>query len=202
MKRTRKALWCGLAVILLAAGLVLANRKWISQAFTAWRQRRQEAFLNQRVQGYLTDQWRRDAFLVVRDLDYYGGHVNEFRWSNDGSRYRQHFAHGSQQPPPWSPPMQVNPQAAAALEDAINIILRDKLWLQKDLDEAKQMAEAGHWVGSPDGGERTFEFSVGPHRGRFRLINYPDAPHLRLFLHKVRLWRDGIWQQVALQKQQ
>ena len=165
------------AVVLI---VVVLNFKTINVGFTArfvdWYAAPDKAFLAQRVCGYFRDEWRKESYFDVR---VYGWGVDDhWRWSET----RTEFKEGRSGP---IHVVQVDESAREAMEDALNIAVRDRLWQQEDVKSPPY----------PDPTGETIEFSLGPHKGRFSIdamAKERQAPHLRLFLHKLRIWMDAV----------
>ncbi|MBN2581809.1 MAG: hypothetical protein JXL80_01995 [Planctomycetes bacterium] len=168
-----------LAICAVVTGLTLA---------TAWRQshgRPDDAESVERVTGYVLPEWEDTGFFTVRYVEGFGAYINEYRWSKAGSQYRHYQDFPGQPVPEWSAPVAVGAEGETALRNVLNLIVRDRLWTQKDLRRDEPVV---------DGGSATYEFSLGPHQGRFALINvsFPEAPHLKAFILDSARWTEAV----------
>jgi hypothetical protein len=152
----------------------------VKQRFADWHYAREQAFLGQHVRGYLPDAWRKGARLAV-DV---GGYMidDHWRWSATQTSFEPRMPRRGQRA---STDVQVDPQAREALEDALNIAVRDRLWQQGDVLPP-------HGVHVVDGSVMTIELSLGPHKAHFSEYTGGEAPHLRLFLHKLGIWTNAV----------
>jgi hypothetical protein len=173
--------------MLLGAGVAVSCGKPLSQETAKAHPDHAEAQPSQRMTGDPLAEWEAGGSFLVQ---WFGGpspRITECRWSKEGSQYRHYDVFPDRAPPEWSPPQPLSKDAEAALRSALTTIVRDKLWEQRDVQTSKPF---------PDMGGVTYEFSVGPHHGRFALIGTPDVPHLRPFLESATRWMELVRQQV------
>jgi hypothetical protein len=148
-----------------------------------------DAAPSQRMTGDPLAEWEAGGSFLVQWEGGPSPRVTECRWSKEGgSQYRHYDVFPDRPPPDWSPPQPLSKEAEAALRSALTIIVRDKLWEQGDVRTPKPF---------PDMGGVTYEFSVGPHHGRFSLIGTPDVPQLRLFVESAARWMELVGRQAT-----
>ncbi len=187
MIRRRKILIALGIVVLLSALIAVLNIKAIRQGYHQWREDREATCLAQNVDGYLPQDWEETSSLVLRQIEYHGAGVVEYRWSKLGSQYRQYRGWPGATPPEWSSPVQISDTATRAISDAMNIAVRDRLWQRGDITRKDSDS-----VVIVDGGEDVYQFVLGPNRGVLRLIQGPNVPDLRLFGHKICIWTEDV----------
>ena len=190
ISRRRVLLGVGGAV-LIGALIAVLNIKGIRQAWEQRQHDREVAHLSQHVDEHMPQDWDETSSLVVRQIEYFGAGVVEYRWSKLGSQYRQYHGWPDAAPPAWSSPLQVDETATRAIWDAMNIAVRDRLWQRGDI--RRKDPPSGVIL---DGGEVAYEFVLGPNRGTLRLIQGPNVPDLRLFEHKIRIWTEDVRRQL------
>ena len=129
-----------------------------------------QAYLNQRVIGYVSDKAVRSAAFRMASMEYFGGHQREWKYSDGSVVYRERP--GMPDTPATSVTIQLEENQRLLLADVLNLVVQQELWNQSDLQQL-----------AADGGEQIYEFSVGDHSGQFKVIN-TEAPHLDVFQHK------------------
>ncbi len=108
MTGRRKILICLGGIVLTGTIVAILNIKAIRHAYRQRRQEREAAYLAQHVDGYMPRDWEGTSSLVVRQIEYHGAGVVEYRWSNLGSQYRQYYGWPGTPAPEWSSPMAIN----------------------------------------------------------------------------------------------
>jgi len=131
--------------------------------------KRQE-HLNQQVSGYLEDDAMRSAAFRMISVEYFGGYLREWEYADGSVVYRERP--GMPGTPVASVPIQLDENQRLLFADVLNLVVKQELWNQSDLQQL-----------AADGGEQTYEFSVSGHSGQFKVINI-DPPHLDIFRHK------------------
>jgi hypothetical protein len=190
MAKKRKALFV-IGVILVtgvaAAKLNTLNKKAINFAYTSWQKEREQAkfaaenaYFQERVENFLPTGWREDSWVQIE----YGGwglHT-QCKWTPADSRYRSREREHNRFE--WSNAVTLLPTGDQAIEDALNIIVRDKLWEQPDIIPTQII---------PDRTRITVEFQVGPHAGKFNVEHLPpENLKLRQFFHKLKVWQADV----------
>ncbi|KPK49402.1 MAG: hypothetical protein AMK72_04630 [Planctomycetes bacterium SM23_25] len=172
-------------IVLIGALIAILNVKAIRQGYHQWRLDREATHLAQHVDGYLPQDWEGASSLVVRQIEYFGAGVMEYRWSKLGCQYRQYHGWPDATPPEWSSPVQMSDTATRAISDAVNIAVRDRLWNRGEIKHPDTDTML-------DGGEVAYDFVLGPNSGTLRLIQGPNVPDLRLFEHKIGMWTEDV----------
>lgn len=117
----------------------------------------------------------KSATLTIKEVQYFGGFTTEMTIRNKEATFEYYQEIGGKRltfdGEIKNTTHELTPDQKAMFAEAIKIIVNKELWDQKDSKAS----------GIADGGERTFEFTVGDKTGKFQLIN--DSPeHLLDFL--------------------
>jgi hypothetical protein len=131
---------------------------------------KQQARLNQQVRGYVSDDAMRHATFRMTSESYWIGYLNEWEYAGGSTVYREQ--RGMRGIPVTEKTIQLDETQRSLLADVLNLVAKQKLWNQSDLE-----------VPMTDGGVLAYKFSVGDHRGQFKLIN-ANPPHIDIFRHK------------------
>ncbi|MGA0332469.1 MAG: hypothetical protein ACO3N7_00130 [Kiritimatiellia bacterium] len=131
---------------------------------------KREAYLNQRIRGYVSNKDLESATFRMVSMEYSGGHLQEWEYADGSATYSE--SSGVPDTPAVTVTIPLDKNQLLLLEDVFNLVVKQELWKQTDLEEL-----------AADGGEQTYTFSVGDHSGQFKLINTQPA-HLEIFRHK------------------
>jgi len=129
--------------------------------------------LTERVRGFVDAKDVDAAMLAVTTVEYFGGFRTRFEvQGGQATITRSSQMEGAVKKPPAT--YTLTPADLENWTDIVNLIVRDKLWEQGDVKTS----------GVADGGETHYEFKVGAHQGKFRLIN-SSPEHLYVLANKV-----------------
>jgi hypothetical protein len=174
--------FAAIAMVLGAGAAVSCTSRTDSES-PKGRSESAEAQPSQRMTGDPLAEWEAGGSFLVQWNGGPSPRVTECRWSKEGgSQYRHYDEFPDRAPPAWSPPQPLSKEAEAALRSALTTIVRDKLWEQGDVQTS------------------TYEFSVGPHHGRFSLVGDPDVPQLKPFSTNVSRWVELVRQEAEAAK--
>jgi 3-methyladenine DNA glycosylase AlkC len=127
------------------------------------------------VKGFVDEKDLGQATFRITRVEYFGGFTNHVEFAKGKATLTNGKALGNEKNAKPAPRVHtLSADEKAALNDVLNLIVRDKLWTQPDAKTE----------GVRDGGEVLYEFSVGGHEGKFKLINSSPA-HLHVFQTKA-----------------
>lgn len=192
MTKKRKVL-CALIGVGLVVWAVIAIPR--TKQYVAWKEERdkerekervaaEKAYFQERVEGFMPADWREGSWVQIERG---GWNLHTFcKWTSTGSRYKSEMDRRAEPSRfVWSEAVALSPTGDHAIEDALNIIVRDKLWVQQDIIPAEMI---------PDMTGTTVEFQIGSHAGKFKF--YDNIPRenvkLRQFIHKLRTWQADV----------
>jgi hypothetical protein len=195
MTKKRKTIIVIGAILFTGGVIANLNGKAIRAAYAAWQKEQKQArvdadnaYFQERVEGFLPADWREGSWVQIE----YGGwglHT-QCKWTTTNSRYKRDMWWGHTPPPAsarcaWFNADSLSSTGEQALEDALNIIVRDKLWEQEDIKPPQTI---------PDATEITVEFQVGPRAGKFSFYHLHPRENLKLrqLLHKLKVWQADV----------
>lgn len=156
--------WHGVALLIDNAGTTCRN----------WAQNQHLAKLDQHPRGCVTEQEIAAATFRMTSVAYYGGYRCEWRYADGQVVYSEPEQHNGE--PVASPPIRLGNAEQMLLGDVLNLAVKLKLDQQADVRPERPVC---------DGGEVEYEFAVGGHKGRFKIIN-TDPRHLEQFRYKCQ----------------
>ena len=174
----KKWLWLLLAVgiAVVGYGLFCVAFDWYENYRRTLPERREaqrQAYLNQTVRGYATEDGVAQASFQATSVEYFGGHMREVQYTQGELIYRERPA---MQPEavPQEMPVKMTEERRELLMDIFNLICKQELWTQGDELPPNPVC---------DGGEVAYRFTVAGHQGQFKVVN-TDPKHLEVFRHK------------------
>lgn len=127
------------------------------------------------VKGFVDPKDIPQASFAMTTVQYFGGFTTRTEFQGGKATVTKSSmmgGEGAAKPAPVVHTLTAGDQEA--LTDLFNLIVRDELWTQGDVKTS----------GVADGGETIYEFKVGEHEGKFRLIN-SSPEHLQVLSMKA-----------------
>jgi hypothetical protein len=125
------------------------------------------------VKGFVEPKDLKNATFSMTTVEYFGGFTT--RTEFQGGKATVTKSSMMEGMPKQAPRVYtLTPADQEAWADVVNVIVREELWTQGDVKTS----------GVADGGEVIYEFKVGEHEGKFKLIN-SSPEHLHVFSIKA-----------------